>query len=131
MICLLAAGVLLPLGTQAMTLRWTHSVEKIAWEEDWVDMPAGLSMTATRVRGSGAGMEPAPDAHLVNGAWAWVPHVAPLREIILRRSEATADWSVCLHGACKPMSVYVGPQADPVMLTSCASGTGVDAAKHP
>jgi len=131
MICLLAAGVLLPLGTQVMTLRWTHSVEKIAWEEDWVDTPVGLAMTATRVRGSGAGMEPAPDAHLVNGAWTWVPHVTPVREVILRRSEATADWSVCLNGACQPMSVYVGPQADPVMLTSCASVSGVAAAKHP
>lgn len=122
MICLLAAGVLVSLGTSAMTLRWTHSVEKIAWEEDWVDTPSGLTITATRVRGSGAGMEPAPDAHRINGAWTWVPRVAPLRKVILRRSGATSDWTVCVQGACKLMSGYVRSKADPVILTSCAGG---------
>jgi hypothetical protein len=121
MICLLAASVVVPLGMPALTLRWTHSVEKIVWEEDWVETPAGLTMTASRVRGSGAGMEPAPDARWVDGAWTWVPRVDPLREVVLRRSGATADWSVCLRGACKPMSDYVGPKADPVRLASCAN----------
>ncbi|MGU3479026.1 DUF1850 domain-containing protein [Methylobacterium sp. D48H] len=119
MICLLAAGVLVPLGAQTITLRWTHSVEKIVWEEDWVDAAAGLTLTASRVRGSGAGMEPAADARWVDGAWTWQPHVGPLRAIVLRRSGATADWSVCRQGNCQPMSAYVGPLADPVTLTSC------------
>lgn len=130
MICLLAASVVVPLGVPAITLRWSHSVEKIVWEEDWADTPAGLTITASRVRGSGAGMEPALDAHWVNGAWTWVPRLAPLREVVLRRSGATADWSVCLQGACQPMSVFVGPEADPVTLTSCAGAPRGDAAEH-
>ena len=44
MICLLAASVVVPLGMPAITLRWTHSVEKIVWEEDWAETPAGLTM---------------------------------------------------------------------------------------
>lgn len=127
MICLLAASVVVPLGLPAITLRWTHSVEKITWEEDWAETPAGLTMTASRVRGSGAGMDPAPDARWVDGAWTWVPHVDPLRAVVLRRSGATADWSVCLRGTCKPMGAYVGPLADPVRLAPCPNDPRGDA----
>ena len=131
MICLLAASVVVMLGVPAITLRWTHSVEKIVWEEDWADTPAGLTIMASRVRGSGAGMEPASDARWVDGAWTWAPHVGPLREVVLRRSGATADWSVCLRGACKPMRDYVGAEADPVTLAPCADSPRGDADAPP
>ena len=52
----------------AMTLAWTHSVEKTLWEEDWRSGQYGLELAQTRVRGCGAGMEPAPDARLVDGS---------------------------------------------------------------
>ncbi len=62
MLCLAAGAVLVPLTTNALTLAWTHSVEKTLWEEDWRASAYGLELAQTRVRGSGAGMEPAPDA---------------------------------------------------------------------
>lgn len=122
MICLLAGAVVVPLMSDRLTLAWTHSVEKIPWEEDWVEGPGGLKLVATRVVGSGAGMDPAPDARFVDGAWTWVPKVPVLREVVLRRSGATADWRVCIAGTCREMGTYVGPKADPVTMTVCPAG---------
>jgi len=119
MLCLAAGAVVIPLITNAMTLAWTHSVEKTLWEEDWRETPQGLELAQTRVRASGAGMEPAPDARLVDGAWTWRPNLPPLPEVVLRRSGATDDWRVCVAGRCRPMGAYVPTDADPVSLRTC------------
>jgi hypothetical protein len=119
MICLVAGSVIAPLMAGAITLAWTHSVEKIAWEEDWRLGPAGLEIVEARVRGSGAGMEPPPEARFTGGAWAWHPKVPPQREVVLRRSGATADWRICIAGECRAMSAYVPPDADPVVMKAC------------
>jgi hypothetical protein len=100
-------------------LAWTHSVEKIVWEEDWRAGPAGLELVEARVRGSGAGMEPPPEARLVNGAWIWRPALPPQREVVMRRSGATADWRICISGQCRPMEAYVTAEADPVVMKVC------------
>ncbi|HCN88979.1 MAG TPA: DUF1850 domain-containing protein, partial [Oxalobacteraceae bacterium] len=34
-LCLAAAGLAITLPLQAFTLGWTHSIEKIRWEEDY------------------------------------------------------------------------------------------------
>jgi hypothetical protein len=119
MICLLAGKAVVPLMAGAITLAWTHSVEKIAWEEDWRSGPAGLELVEARVRGSGAGMEPPPEARLMNGVWAWKPALPPQPEVIMRRSGATADWRICIAGDCRPMEAYVPEGADPVVMRVC------------
>lgn len=119
MLCLVAGAVAAPLLTGTVTLAWTHSVEKVLWEERWRETPAGLVLEEARVRGSGAGMDPPPEARLVDGAWTWTPKVPPLPEVVMRRSGATADWRVCIGGACRPMADDVPPQADPVILRAC------------
>ncbi|MCB5177306.1 MULTISPECIES: DUF1850 domain-containing protein [Microvirga] len=108
-----------PLMAGALTLAWTHSVEKIAWEEDWRSGPAGLELVEARVRGSGAGMEPPPDARFDNGVWKWRPAVPPQKEIVMRRSGATADWRICISGQCRPMEAYVPAGADPIVMKVC------------
>lgn len=128
MICLLAAtgAVLATLSTDAVTLAWTHSVEKTLWEEDWRDGPAGLELLEARVRGSGAGMEPPPGAVLVNGAFAWRPNLPALKEIVLRRSDATADWRLCLPGAaCRDLGAFILAETDPVVVKPCSKGVSV------
>jgi len=122
MLCLAAGNVIAPLMAGAITLAWTHSVEKITWEEDWRAGPAGIEMVEARVRGSGAGMEPPPDAEFVNGAWSWRPRIPAQKEVWLRRSGATSDWRVCREGDCRPMEFYVPSSADPVALTVCSGG---------
>ena len=54
-VCLLLAGaVAARIPDDAFTLRWTHSIEKILWEEDYQVKGKTLLMTGYRVRGSGA-----------------------------------------------------------------------------
>jgi hypothetical protein len=119
-LCILAGGVLAAqVAASAFTLAWTHSIEKIPWQEDWRVEPAGLRLVAARVQGTGAGMEPPPESRLVDGWWRWEPHGPALPEVVLRRSGATADWRICVAGSCRPMSELLPPEADPVVLRPC------------
>jgi hypothetical protein len=120
-LCLLAAGATVKLGTVALTLAWTHSIEKTRWEEDYRATPAGVVLVQDRVQGTGAGMEPPPEAKFDGTWWRYDPHLAPLRQVILRRSGMTVgDWQVCIGGQCKPMGDYLpDKKADPVTLTTC------------
>jgi hypothetical protein len=124
MLCLVAGVVITQLMSGAITLAWTHSVERTLWEEDWRAGPGGLELVEARVRGSGAGMEPPPEARLVDGAFAWRPAVGLLEEVVLRRSGATADWRICMSGRCRPMDDFVPPDSDPVRLSLCKSPSG-------
>ncbi len=119
MICLLAGSTVAPLMAGAITLAWTHSVERIVWEEDWRGTSAGLELVEARVRGSGAGMEPPPEARLADGVWSWRPNLPPQAQVVMRRSGATADWRICIAGQCRPMEAYVPAAADPIVMTVC------------
>lgn len=118
-LCLLAAGATVRLGTVALTLAWTHSIEKTRWEEDWRATPAGLVLEEDRIQGAGAGMEPPANAKFDGHWWRYKPNVPPMPQVLLRRSGATADWQVCIAGSCKPMSDYLPQDVDPVTLTTC------------
>ncbi len=118
-LCLLAAGATIRLGTLVLTLAWTHSIEKTRWEEDWRLTAAGLVVEEDRIQGTGAGMEPPPDARFDGKWWRYKPALAPLPSVVLRRSGATEDWSICIDGRCRTMGSYVGATSDPVTLTSC------------
>jgi hypothetical protein len=119
MICLVAGAAVAPLMAGAITLAWTHSVEKVLWEEDWRAGSAGLELVEARVRGSGAGMEPPPEARFDKGVWSWHPAVAPQAQVVLRRSGATGDWRICIAGRCRPMEAFVPAGADPVVMKAC------------
>lgn len=114
-VCLAAAGLALTLPIQTFTLAWTHSIEKIRWEEDYRVLStvdgARLQLTEARIRGSGAGMEPPPDAVLADGVWHYKPPLAPLERLRLARSDYVADYSLCWNGSCRLMGELVGPPA--------------------
>jgi hypothetical protein len=57
-LCLASAGAVKALSVAAFTLAWTHSIEKVEWQEDWRITVNGLELVEARVKGSGAGMEP-------------------------------------------------------------------------
>lgn len=108
-VCLLAAGVAVSLPLQAFTLAWTHSIEKIRWEEDYRVTSQGLQVVQARIRGSGAGMEPPDGAELRDGAWHYRPALPAQARLLLARSRYVADYELCWDGRCRPMADIAGP----------------------
>ncbi|MDP2095951.1 MAG: DUF1850 domain-containing protein [Hydrogenophaga sp.] len=125
-ICLaLAASSTAPVFVPAerFTLAWTHSIEKVRWEEDYAVTPSPspptLHALAARVRGSAAGMEPPDDARLVNGWYTYTPQMRHPPELRLTRSEFTADYELCLQGRCQPLSAWLPSDGGVTRLTAC------------
>ena len=118
-LCLAGAGFLLALGTSDVTLSWTHSVEKTQWRETWRRENDALRLVEVAIRGSGAGMEPDPSAALRDGFYVWQPPDRRERELVLRRSGMTEDWSLCRGGECRSLGTLVPPDLDPVRLEPC------------
>jgi hypothetical protein len=96
------------LSLVAFTLAWTHSVEKVEWQEDWRVTAAGLQLVEARVKGSGAGMEPPPEARLIKGWFQWQPARAPVPEVVLGNSGAAGEWLFCSDGRCRTLSDIFG-----------------------
>jgi hypothetical protein len=107
-LCLASAGIVKTLSIAAFTLAWTHSIEKVEWQEDWRLIPQGLELVQARVKGSGAGMEPPADAHLVDGWFQWRPARAPMPELMLGNSGAAGEWRLCSDGSCRTLSEIFG-----------------------
>ena len=107
-LCLASAGAVKVISVAAFTLAWTHSVEKVEWQEDWRITTAGLELTEARVKGSGAGMEPPPEARLVGGWFRWKPKRPTIPEVTLGNSGAAGEWRLCTNGKCKNLSAILG-----------------------
>ena len=122
------AGAVPPvvIPAQRVTLAWTHSIEKQRWEEDYAVQPGAtaeappvLQALAARVRGSAAGMEPPPDARLVDGWYRYQPLERQPAVLRLTRSEFTADFELCLQGRCQPMGHWLRSDGGITLLTAC------------
>jgi hypothetical protein len=107
-LCLISVGVVKTLSIAAFTLAWTHSVEKVEWQEDWRITAQGLELVQARVKGSGAGMEPPADARLVDGWFQWNPARAAMPEVVLGNSGAAREWRLCGEGHCRTLSEIFG-----------------------
>lgn len=107
MICLLAGAGVIALGVSEITLEWQHSVEKQLWQEDWRAQNGALYLLRARVTGSGAGMEAGEGAHKNGVFWEWVPKIAPLTALTLRRSQAVADYRICFDGQCRSLQIVL------------------------
>lgn len=120
-LCLTAGMVAATLAADAFTLAWTHSIEKIRWEEDWRVEQTWLVAAEARIRGTGAGMEPPPGAVMENGVWRYRPALAPQEALRLTHSPHTAGYELCIAGRCAPLAEHLpGIGADTVIeLKSC------------
>ncbi|WP_425438802.1 DUF1850 domain-containing protein [Paracoccus isoporae] len=111
--------VALSLSGPGFSLEWTHSVENIAWREQWRVTEAGLDLARASVKGSGAGMEPGADAVLRDGWWSWDPDLPPQAELRLAASGATgAGWRLCDGKACREIGAEPG---ESVLLRPCSA----------
>jgi hypothetical protein len=112
-ICLLVAGALrATLPATEFTLAWTHSVENTRWEERYRVDGHRLRLIEARIQGSGAGMEPPPEATLANGWWTWQPAADSLPELRLTLSSFTRDYDVCWRARCQTLRDLVAPATD-------------------
>lgn len=117
--------------TAHFTLAWTHSIEKVRWEEDYAiersDNPERrpvLKALSARVRGSAAGMEPPDDAVLLNGWYEYQPQTWSPQGLRLTRSIYTADYQWCVNGHCEPLGRWLPSDGDITVLTPCEAPAG-------
>ncbi len=118
----LAVGIsIVTLPIERFTLAWTHSIEKVRWEEDYVRRPGGFVPVAARIHGNGAGMEIPEDAVLRNGVWHYTPDLGPLPVLRLARSIHVADYEICQDGRCRAISELVpgSAAADALEIRPC------------
>jgi hypothetical protein len=118
-LCLAAGSLQVNLPVSRFTLRWQHSIEKVEWDEDYEVVGAWLHLSQARIRGSGAGMEPPPDARLVNGVWHYRPADPWRRELVLARSGFVPDYELCIDGACRRLSHWLPVAAGTTTLRAC------------
>jgi len=106
-LCLAAGAVAATLALDSFTLAWTHSIEKLRWEEDWRAAGPVLVLAEARVRGSGAGMEPPPGAVFDAGAWHYRPALPPQAVLRLTHSPHAAGYELCTAHRCVPLVEYL------------------------
>lgn len=123
-LCITVGAATFTLPARRFTLAWQHTVEKLLWEEDYLVAGDWLFLSAARVRGSGAGMEPPAGAVRVGDAWVYRPADPWRRTVELARSEFGADYALCIEGRCRPLAQVVGGVPGPAILAPCARSTG-------
>jgi len=117
-LCIIAGAKTTVLALTTFTLSWTHSVEKVEWQEVWRVKAGLLEIVEARVRGSGAGMEPPEGAVLDDGWWRYRPEVAAVPELVLARSGTAGNWTI--SGAPgQPLVVAEGSGSIPLVLKAC------------
>jgi hypothetical protein len=118
-ICVLVGALHWSMPTGDFTLAWTHSVEKVRWEEDYVLKGRMLSLQAARIRGSGAGMEPPADAVWRDGAWHYTPASTPLARLVLANSSFGGHYDICFAGDCRALPVAEDGPSRPTIIEPC------------
>lgn len=103
-LCLTAGLIAATLPLAEFTLAWTHSIEKVRWEEDYRLGDAGLMLVEARIRGAGAGMEPPAGAVLERGVWRYAPQRAAQGSLSLSHSPYAGDYEICTAGDCRRLS---------------------------
>lgn len=126
-ICLVAGLLIMPLG-EAVTLRWTHSIQKTLWEEDYRLEGRNLILESARIQGTGAGMEVPDGAAFHDGAWHYQPALPPLPEVQLRHSPYVAPYTLCRSGVCRTAPAWLPglPEEAVLSLQPCPTESGHD-----
>jgi len=103
-ICLSVGAAIVSIAAQQFTLSWTHSVERILWQEDWRVSGQNLTLVQARVRGSGAGMEVPDGAILKEGVWHYSASRNVLALYLTISPFGRDEYHVCLpNKSCRPI----------------------------
>jgi hypothetical protein len=114
--CLAVGALVLPLATPEFTLHWTHSVERVEWVEHWQVAPDELILQGSALKGSGAGMEPGPEARLSDGWWVSPGGTRVPRLLLAASGATTGGWTLCADGTCRQIG---SDAADPLVVAPC------------
>ncbi len=117
--CLAASALMASVPASHVTLRWKHSIEKIWWEEDYTVAGNWLVITGARIRGSGAGMEPPPNAVLQGGVWHYELGDPWRKEVVLARSSYVQDYDLCVNRHCRSLGAWIPVEPGPTTMTAC------------
>jgi hypothetical protein len=119
-VCLIVAGVVhATLPATEFSLQWTHSVQKVRWEERYRVDGAALRLVEARAQGSGAGLEIPTDAQRRGDGWSWHPE-RRLDALTLAHSAFGGDYRLCAGDSCETLSERVAPSSDaPLTLSAC------------
>lgn len=110
--------------TDSFTLRWQHSVEHSGWYEQYRLSGQQFLLVESAVQQSGAGMEPAPDARLVDGWWISRPAASlGIPELILPDSAFTSPMQLCLQSDCQPLRSWLTGNKDSTTPVRLFAGT--------
>lgn len=123
-LCLAAGALAAKLAVESFTLAWTHSIEKIRWEEDWRIEAGQLRIVEARIRGTGAGMEPPEGALLKDGVWHYRPRLMPQDTLMLTHTPYAEPHELCFAGRCANIESILpglGPSAT-LHLSACKAG---------
>lgn len=125
-VCIAVAQTLMAvIPATVFTLVWTHSVEKTEWRESWRIEDGRLRPIEAAVSGSGAGMEPAPGAVLVDKVWHYVPATPPMTRLLLANSRLGEDYTLCWDGTCRSLaSLLPDHNSEPIEFYPCDGPNG-------
>lgn len=118
-VAIAAAATTVVLPTSTVTLAWVHSVEKTAWQEDYVVAGNALLLARARVKRSGAGMEPPEAAVWRDGWWEFQPALPPMPEVVFANSSFVAGYMVCWQAECRSLTGMVGRQTATLRVLPC------------
>ena len=117
-LCLARGAAMVAIAASQFTLEWTHSIEKVRWQERWRVTPAGLVVERAWIRGSGAGIEPPEGAVWSDGAWSYEPRLPPQSSVTLAASSFTPAHTLCVGDDCRSLDRWI-PGEGPIRMSPC------------
>ena len=97
-----------PLPTDAVTLTWVHSAEKVEREERWQLTPQGLNKTLLRIKAQDPSAFPIPPDATREGDWyVQSPKDGPITHLVLPASDHVATATLCSGKRCAPLRSWL------------------------
>jgi hypothetical protein len=116
-IAVIAGGPITVLPAPTVTLRWVHTIEGSAWEEDYAAEAGQLRLVEARISRIGAGMEPPAGARREGNVWRYVPDLPLLPRVDLANSAHGRGYELCRDGECVALKA-IAPGNLPVALVA-------------
>ena len=123
LLCLATAAMVVAIPASSFTVAWTHSIEKVRWEEDYRIEGLRLHAVEARVKGLAVRVEPPAGARLEGGWWHYRPATEYHYELRLARSPYAKDYELCFGGFCRFLSQLAPVEEGVTRVYPCPQGS--------